>query len=39
MDMVGTKSVGTARAVCAIVSVLATGFFGVLIWAALTGNF
>lgn len=39
MDMVGTKSVGAARAVCAAVSLLAAGLFAVLVWAAATGNF
>ncbi len=39
MEMVGTKSVGSARAVCATVALLAAGFFGVLAWAAATNNF
>lgn len=39
MDMVGTKSVMAARIVCATVATFASAFFGVLIWAAATGNF
>ena len=39
MDMVGTKSIGAARAVCAAVALVAAGLFGVLVWATATGNF
>lgn len=39
MEMVGTKTVGSARVVCAVFSLLAIGLFSVLVWAALTGNF
>jgi hypothetical protein len=39
MDKVGTKSVATARIVCATVAIIASAFFGIMIWAALTGTF
>jgi hypothetical protein len=39
MDMVGTKSVVAARAVCAVVALLTAALFGILPWAAATGNF
>ena len=39
LDMVGTKTTGSARVICVIVALLAIGLFTLLIWAALSGNF
>ncbi|QDU95942.1 hypothetical protein Pla8534_37610 [Lignipirellula cremea] len=39
MELVGTNSISGARVVCAVLTMITVGFFGVLVWATITGQF